>query len=611
MKRIRLISLLLLCMALIAASVTAYAAPKEATTKPTIKISLPKGTIRGGVGCDLTVTPSVPGFLTLKLLTKDGGEIATLLDNAEVHTKANTIKFSAADEDDEPLAEGSYVLSAFMVNQYGTESKETTAEIKIGASRPTLAITGVSSTKKFKLTADVQTEFADKAATISLSLYRTNPQSMYLDDFEDIELKKPGSASETIDIMDGNSLRSGVGYYKITGSVYEDNTDISGKEIEYEFVIDSDGVAYPLDDVSEDVLESIDADIEKLTGEANAKTAAKSSSKSTSASKASSKASSKDDEEEVEDEVEEEAEEETEDDEDTSDTKSSSKKTTKKAAALSDETEYGAGDSELGDDGLEIGVGVSDVAEQTNAGFWALTADASDEEIWAAITRTMIGVDVSVQESAYIYDSTKDGRKRLGTVSGISQGLNVIKERDDGWSLVEAFRNEDGAFIRGYIRTNKLRVVNVNQDYGIVIDKADQTLTVWKAGEPIGSCDIATGLATPKYLYRETPAGEYILATRRGTIEYYNQGYSKHAIRINGNYHLCQIPSTKKNGSDFSLLEDTLGEKATRGHIVLPHDASSDGGINAEWIWELTDDNRDIKVLIFDDKDRDEVPVGE
>ena len=29
-----------------------------------------------------------------------------------------------------------------------------------------------------------------------------------------------------------------------------------------------------------------------------------------------------------------------------------------------------------------------------------------------------------------------------------------------------------------YIRTNKLRVVNVNQDYGIVIDKADQTLTV-------------------------------------------------------------------------------------------------------------------------------------
>ena len=187
----------------------------------------------------------------------------------------------------------------------------------------------------------------------------------------------------------------------------------------------------------------------------------------------------------------------------------------------------------------------------------------------------------------------------------------MIKEREDGWSLVEAYRNEDGAFIRGYIRTNKLRVVNANQDYGIVIDKAAQKLTVYKAGEPIGSCDITTGLATPKYLHRETPAGEFILATRRGTIEYYNKGFSKYTIRINGNYHLCEIPTTKKNGSDFSMLEDSLGEKATRGHICVAHDASSDGGINAEWIWELTDKNRDIKVLIFDDKDRSEVPVGE
>lgn len=596
MKRIRLIPVLLLCLALTAMSATAFAAPKEATTKPTIKITLPKGTIRGGVGGDLTITPSAPGFLTLKLLSKDGGEIATLLDNAEVHTKANTFEFGAADENGDPLAEGSYVLSASMVNQYGTASKETTAEVKVGSSRPVLTVTNVSSTKKFKLTVDVQTEFDDKAATVSLSLYRTNPQAMYLDDFEDIELKKPGAGSGSLNIMDDNTLPSGVGYYKVTGYTLEDNNDISSEDIEFEFVIDVDGVAYPLEDASDDVLDAIDAAIEKMTGEAVSSTPKSSSS------------SAKDDEPEAETTEDDAAEEETE--EETEDEVEEKAETPKKQASSSD-TEYGAGDSEMGDDGLEIGVGVSDVAEQTNAGYWTLTADASDEEIWAALTRTMIGADVSVQESAYIYDSPEEGRKRLGTVSGISQGLNVIKERDDGWSLVEVFRNEDGAFIRGYIRTNKLRVVNVNQDYGIVIDKADQTLTVWKAGEPIGSCDISTGLATPKYLYRETPAGEFILATRRGTIEYYNQGFSKYTIRINGNYHLCEIPTTKKNGSDFSLLEDSLGEKATRGHIAVAHDASSDGGINAEWIWEITDKNRDIKVLIFDDKDRDEVPVGE
>ena len=593
MKRIRLIPALLLCMALMAMTTTAFAAPKEATTIPTSKFTLPRGSVRSGYNAKLTITPSVPGFLTLKLYSKDGSEIATLLDNAEVHTKANIVEFFASREDGEPLPEGNYVFSAKMVNQYGVESKETTAEIKVGKPIPTLTVTSISSTKKFKLTVNVQTEFYDKVAAVSLFLDRTYPKAAYIDDFDEIELKKPGSASETLDIMDGNSLRSGVGYYKLTGQVVEYITGIPSKDLVYEFVIDADGVAYPLDEVSDDVLAAIDAAIEKMTGETTSDKPVKSASPKTGSTK-----------KEASDTVSESVAASTE-------ATTEEKSETKQQTAASDKTEYGAGESKVGEEGLEIGVGVSDVAVQTNAGYWTLTKDATNEETWEALTRTMIGVDVSVQESAYIYDSTKEGRQRLGTVSGISQGLNVVKEREDGWSLVEAFRNEDGAFIRGYIRTNKLRVVKANQDYGIVIDKAAQKLTVWKAGEPIGSCDISTGLSTTKYLYRETPAGEFILATRRGTIDYYSKGYSKYAIRINGNYHLCEIPTTKKNGSDFSMLADSLGEKATRGHIVLPHEASSDGGINAEWIWELTDKNRDIKVLIFDDKDRAEVPVGE
>lgn len=272
---------------------------------------------------------------------------------------------------------------------------------------------------------------------------------------------------------------------------------------------------------------------------------------------------------------------------------------------------YGSGSAAVGDEGLQIGVGVSDVAEQTDAGYWALTADASDAEIWAAITRELVGVDVGENESAYIYDSVETDRSRLGTVSGISQGLNVVAERADGWSLVEAFRNEDGAFVRGYIRSNKLRRATPNTTYGLVIDKAAQTLTVYKNGERIGSCEVTTGLPTEEYLQRETPAGEFITVTRRGTLEYYGKGYTKYTIRINGGYYICEIPTTKKNGNDYSVLEDSLGEKGTRGSVCIAHDASSDGGINAEWIWNMTDENKKVKVLIFDDKDRSEVPVGE
>ena len=280
------------------------------------------------------------------------------------------------------------------------------------------------------------------------------------------------------------------------------------------------------------------------------------------------------------------------------------------ASVLSDEMQYTEGTYAMGDEGLLIGVGVSDAAAQTDAGYWGLTAAASDAEIWAALTRTMTGVDVGESESAYIYDSPESGRKKLGTVSGISQGLNVIKTRDDGWSLVETFRNEDGAFVRGYIKSDKLRVVEPNPNYGIVIDKATQTLTVYKDGARLGSCKVSTGLPTPKYPHRETPAGEFILVTRRGSYEYYGMGYTKYTIRINGSYYLAEVPTTKKNGSKFLEMPDDLGAKATRGTVCIAHDASTDGGINAEWIWNMTDDNKKVKVLIFDDKPRTDVPVS-
>ena len=273
-----------------------------------------------------------------------------------------------------------------------------------------------------------------------------------------------------------------------------------------------------------------------------------------------------------------------------------------KATPVPEKLTYAAGESTMGDEGLLVGVGVSDTAVQTDAGYWGLTSASTEAEIWAAITREMVGVDVGENESAYIYNSPESGRERIGTVSGISQGLNVIVERDDGWALVEAFRNEDGAFVRGYIKADKLRPVEPNATYGLVIDKAAQTLTVYKEGKRLGSCKVTTGYPTTKYPHRETPAGEFITVTRRGAYEYYGKGYTKYTIRINGSYYLAEIPTTKKNGTKFmEEVEDSLGSKGTRGNICIAHDASTDGGINAKW--------KKVKVLILDDKPRTDVPV--
>ncbi len=264
----------------------------------------------------------------------------------------------------------------------------------------------------------------------------------------------------------------------------------------------------------------------------------------------------------------------------------------------------------LGAEGYEIGLGVNDTYPQTDPGFWGLSSTSTDEEIWAAIIRPMTVLNLDEQEVSSIYNTTADGRRKIATITGASQGINVLEYHTDGWALVEAYDNETGAFVRGYLRSNKLKTVEPNTVYGFVIDKASQTLSVFMNGKRIGSCLVCTGKPTVEALSRETTAGEFICVTRNGTVSYLSSGYSKYTIRFNNNQRLQEIPSTKKGGSDFSILQPLLGTKATRGNVAIPHIASTDGGINAEWIWNITDANRKVKVLILDDKPRNMIPVG-
>lgn len=503
-KKKRLLSLLL-CLAMSSAASSAFAAAKVSktfTTPPTVKATFPSGGVDSYDNENYTVTPSQPGFMTIRLLDEGGFEIAVLMENKEVHTKTNTFEFVAKNPDGDPLAPGNYKLAIDMVNQYGIASK--------------------SLEKTFKVTAMGSTELIQFASDRKLDVTALSEDSF------DALLDAVVAGADPLSAVN-SALSNGTFAAPVSSGVVADNS-VSGS--------------------ASNVGSSISASVSASSAAAPV------------------------------------------------------------VAPPVNEVTYAAGTSTTGDEGLLIGVGVSDIATQASAGYWGLTASSSDEELWAALTREMVGVDVAENESAYIYDSPYQGRNKLGSVSGISQGLNVILKRDDGWSLVETFRNEDGAFVRGYIKTATLRPVAPNQTYGIVIDKAAQTLTVFKSGARLGSCKVSTGLPTPKYLHRETPAGEFITVTRRGAYDYYGLGYSACTIRINGNYYLCEVPTTKKNGTKFLDIAGQLGNKASRGNVVIAHEASTDGGINADWIWNMTTENKKVKILIFDDKARTEVPVS-
>ena len=238
----------------------------------------------------------------------------------------------------------------------------------------------------------------------------------------------------------------------------------------------------------------------------------------------------------------------------------------------------------LGEQGYEIGVGVSDTVDQADAGYWGLTANASDADIWAALTRTMVSVNVGESESAYIYNSTDNGKK-IGSVSGLSQGLNLIEDLDDGWSVVEAYRNEDGAFVRGYIRTNKLKTYNVRTDYGMIIDKLTQSLYIFKDGKLFTTLAVSTGLYNERQPYNETRSGEFVIISRVGDFRSDNLVCGM-GLRFNSGDLLHEVPHVKNadGTKNYKNCEPKLGSRASHGCVRVQRLKNADG-INMTWVW--------------------------
>ena len=570
-------------------------AAKEATTKPTLKITVPKEGIESGAYGEFTINASVPGFITIELLDSTGATVLKIAENAEVHSKDNDYEITAYADSGDAIAAGTYTLQATMVSQYGTASNPTTKELKITAPvvdpDATDAAPGMTSVASAQsgttVPAGSDTETgtaaydpyaaAPAASTTAFDPYAYNSGSATADASSGTAVYDPyAAASSGTAAYDPSAaaLPSGTAAYDPYAAAssgtasYDPSAAASSGTAAYDpYAAASSGTA------AYDPYAAASAGTAAYDPYAQAPAAVP-----------------------------------------PANTAAQAAPVQQAPAAVPQVVTYrsSGGFLSIGDEGYQIGVGVSDVYPQTEISFWNLPANPSDADFWAALTRPMTYVNIGEQEVASIFDSPYDGRSKLGSVAGVSQGLNVLTTRNDGWSLVEAYRNEDGAFIRGYIRTNKLILSDVNTTYGIVVDKRSQSLVVYMNGQRVGSCLVSTGLPTVDNLQRETPAGEFKIATRRGTTAYTarQKGFSRYTMRINNNVYLQEIPTTKQKGSDYSILESYLGTKQTRGTICVQARASADGGINAEWLWRMTDTNKKVKVLVIDDKTRDMIPVG-
>ena len=128
-----------------------------------------------------------------------------------------------------------------------------------------------------------------------------------------------------------------------------------------------------------------------------------------------------------------------------------------------------------------------------------------------------------MNKQTVVYAEPDENSEGIGMLTGQSQGVHVLETLDNGWTKIETYSTSFhdskvknfNAFVTGYIKTSKLKTIEVNQNYGIIIDKLTQRLYFYKDGHLETSLAVSTGKYNPsakkQQPYNETRAGEYMI----------------------------------------------------------------------------------------------------
>ena len=257
-------------------------------------------------------------------------------------------------------------------------------------------------------------------------------------------------------------------------------------------------------------------------------------------------------------------------------------------------------------------------ADQTEDGtYWTTPMDLeSESRLWAMLTAPVTVVDIDMMKQTVIYAEPDEDSEKLGMVTGQSQALHVLETRDDGWTKVETYSTSFhdskvknfNAFVTGYIQSDKLKTVEVNQKYGLIVDKLTQRLYLFVDGHLETSLAISTGLYNKRQPYNETRSGEYLLLYYRkgdlpdGTMHCY------YPIRFNAADYLHEVPCTvpaggKRADANYARYEPKLGTRDSHGCIRVQR-LKNASGYNMSTLFSLLRDREDErypKLVVWED----------
>ena len=250
--------------------------------------------------------------------------------------------------------------------------------------------------------------------------------------------------------------------------------------------------------------------------------------------------------------------------------------------------------------------------------YWKLNMGELDEAaVWEVLTQPVTVLSGSERNQYKVRkEPSKSCKEYTGCVTYESQAVHVL-ERGDEWTLIEAYSScTEGSTVKvwatqftGYVETKLLKEKEVSQEYGIVVDKLQQRLYVYKEGKLYSTLLCSTGYVTKGAYWNETPAGEYLAISWTGGF-WSGSLYCDMAIRINDGILLHEVPcliDTAEDGTttrNYERCERYLGEKASHGCIRIQR-ALTPENVNAKWLWEnLPRKGAPAKVIIWDDAGR-------
>ena len=250
--------------------------------------------------------------------------------------------------------------------------------------------------------------------------------------------------------------------------------------------------------------------------------------------------------------------------------------------------------------------------------FWETPMDYTNTQaVWAMLTAPMTVIEGNFRTQTYLYAEPSEDSKAIGVITRASQGVHVLEHLDNGWTRIECYSSSfAGSSVKawnelvvGYVPTDTLKTVEVDAEYGLVVDKLTQRLYLYHNGELMDELMVSTGLGTEKDPENETRSGEYLLYSPTGAFP--SDPYTcNYGIRYNDGDLLHEIPHlVNADGTlNYSRTEGKLGTRASHGCLRVQRKRTPNG-VNMRWLWNNRDDLINARIVIWEDWMGRSIPI--